>query len=115
MTTINQRRHQRIDSLNLTYVSADEGDTTVYQGMGRTLNVSESGICLETHFSVDTSNSLTITIAFEDVLVDLKGRVVYCRDGEEGRFAIGVEFVEVDEEGLKALKEFIRLFNEASS
>ena len=45
-----RRRHPRFESLNLiSYVVYDETDNAVRQGMGRTLNISKTGICLDTY------------------------------------------------------------------
>jgi len=80
--------------------------------MGRTLNVSESGICLETHFAIDTSTFLTLTIALADTLVEIRGKVIYCRPAESDMFETGVEFIDLSQSSLAVLKEFITLFND---
>ena len=50
----NKRKHARYDSLNLlTYVCVDSDGKEWNQGMGRTLNISESGLQLETHEPID--------------------------------------------------------------
>ena len=87
-----QRKHPRIDSLNLSYVCLDDAGTIVAQSMGRTLNVSESRICLETHFDIDTSYHLLLAVALEDEIIEVKGRVAYCRAGNDGLFETGIEF-----------------------
>ena len=46
MNPVDKRRHTRYESLNLSYVCLDENDNIIKQGMGRTLNISESGILL---------------------------------------------------------------------
>jgi len=115
MGTIEKRRHGRIDSLNLSYVCVNEKGETVNQGMGRTLNVSESGILLETHFCIKPEQLLAMTIAFEDELVDIRGKVVHCRKGGDGKSEAGVEFLETDETSTEVLKKFIQLFKESQS
>ncbi|MEJ2200271.1 MAG: PilZ domain-containing protein [Desulfuromonadaceae bacterium] len=104
------RKDKRLDSLNLTYVCVDDHGSIVQKSMGRTLNVSESGICLETHFSIDTSHFLTVTIALENKLVDIKGTVAFSRPGQEGKFETGVKFIEVDQQSRVVLHKFIELF-----
>lgn len=112
MTTSDHRRHHRIDSLNLSYVCTSDTAPVVRQSMGRTLNVSESGICLETHFELVAGMDLTLGIAFENHVIDLSGRVVYCRPGRKnGRYESGVEFSEMSHEDFAVLKEFITAFN----
>ena len=110
MTTKERRKDERFDSLNLLNICVDDHGTIVQEGMGRTLNVSESGICLETHFEIDTSHFLTVTIAMEDDLVNIKGKVAFSRPGKEEKFETGVEFIEVDQQGRVVLQKFIELF-----
>lgn len=108
--TIEKRRHPRIDSLNLSYVCIDENNIVVHEGMGRTLNVSESGILLEIHFCAETTHYLSLTIAFEDDLVDIRGKIVHSRTGKGGKFEAGIQFVEMDDLSLRILKKYIKLF-----
>ena len=110
MTTKERRKDERFDSLNLSYICVDDQGAIVQEGMGRTLNVSESGICLETHFEIDTNLYLAVTIALEDNLVNIKGKVAFSRPGKEEKFETGVEFIEVDQQSRVVLHKFIELF-----
>jgi hypothetical protein len=79
--TENKRKHTRVRSLNLLYVGVYEKDVLVKQGIGRTLDVSESGIRLETHFPIDPKNIVQLAIGLKDELVDIKGRAVHTVPG----------------------------------
>jgi hypothetical protein len=79
MATQEKRKHARFNSLNLSYVCLDENNKIIKQGMGRTLNVSESGILLETHFPIDKSHIVTLTLGLGEDLVDIKGRPIHTR------------------------------------
>ena len=72
MTTENKRKHPRIPSLNLSYICLDENNNIVKQGMGRTLNISESGILLETHFPIESEYLVLMTIALKEDLLEIK-------------------------------------------
>ncbi|MEZ4551138.1 MAG: PilZ domain-containing protein [Desulfobacterales bacterium] len=79
---INKRKHERFDSLNLlSYVTLDSDGKEWNQGLGRTLNISESGLQLETNEPIQTKYILLISIGIEDELVDIKGKVVYTNAG----------------------------------
>ncbi|MBW2321222.1 MAG: hypothetical protein JRF31_10385 [Deltaproteobacteria bacterium] len=72
MTTEERRKHSRIKALNLiSYTCIDETDQVLSQGMGRTLNLSEDGILLETHVSVDPKHTVVMAIGLEDDLIDM--------------------------------------------
>jgi len=111
MTSKEQRKSVRINSLNLSYIGIDENNVTVKQAMGRTLNVSESGILLETHFPIDAKQIVSLSLALEDDLIDMKGEVVYSRQGEEDKFETGIKFIEVKEASQQILKKYIQAFN----
>ena len=114
MTTTNRRKHPRIKSLNLlSYACVDENKDVVKQGMGRTLDVSEGGIQLETHVPIDSQCTVLLTIAVEDdLMTDINGRVVYSKAGKAGRFECGIEFEEGSEATLRILKKYIKAFEE---
>ena len=107
-----KRKHSRIDSLHLlNYVFSDETGSGSMQGMGRTLNVSESGILLETHTPIGINSVVSLTIGIEENVVDIKGRVVYTKENETSMNESGIEFFDVDEAAHKILKEYISAFN----
>lgn len=107
----NKRGQTRYDTLNLlSYVCLDSDGKEWDQGIGRTLNISESGLKLETHQPIETQYIVLLSIGIEDDLVDIKGNVVYCNRGAEGRFESGIRFVDVDQEAFSVLKRFIHAF-----
>ena len=107
MTSKNKRKHERIKSLNLSYVCLDEDENIIKQGMGRTLNISESGILLETHFPIEPEHLIQLTISLEEDLLDLKGKPVHVRSNDEGVYEIGIQFIELDQNAANVLKRFI--------
>ena len=110
MTAVENRRHIRIDSLNLSHITVTEEGDIVYQGMGRTLNVSESGILLETKYQMPLGDELAISIGFEDDLLELKGHAVFTKETGPGMQATGIEFVDIDSAILPRLRSFIKTF-----
>ena len=76
-----ERRYVRMESLNLLdYVLVDEKGEILARAMGRTLNISEKGILLETHIKFEPGQLLLITIGLEEDLVDFKGLVKHAED-----------------------------------
>jgi c-di-GMP-binding flagellar brake protein YcgR len=110
MANKEKRKHARISSLNLSYVCLDENNKIIKQGMGRSLNVSESGILLETHFPIDDQHIVTLTLGLEEDLIDIKGRPVHTRINDAGKYEVGIEFLKSDAKTRKALKKFIDAF-----
>ena len=107
-----KRKHSRIDAMHLlNYVYTDENAEASMQGMGRTLNISEAGILLETHAPIDIGHVVSLTIGFEEQMVDIKGRVVYTKENRSNMFESGIEFFDVDVSALKILEQYIAAFN----
>ena len=113
MMTKNKRKHLRVGSLNLiAYLCIDEDNNVVSQGMGRTLNVSEGGILLETHVQMDSKHTVSLTIGLEDEVVEIRGKVVFPKTGEDGKFETGIQFLEIDKTTLLTLRKYIKAFRE---
>ncbi len=107
MTSENKRKHERIQSLNLSYICLDEDENIVKQGMGRTLNISETGILLETHFPIEPNHVVQLTISLEEDLLDIKGKPVHVRPRDQGKYEIGIQFVELDPSASQIIKKFV--------
>lgn len=113
MTINDKRHHPRISALNLiSYSCIDETDEVVAQGMGRTLNVSEDGILLETHVAIDPKYSIALAIGLEDELLNIKGSVTHSASGKDEKFEAGIEFIEIDDTTIDILKKYIQAFSE---
>ncbi|MBW2367028.1 MAG: PilZ domain-containing protein [Deltaproteobacteria bacterium] len=91
MVFIEKRKQPRGKSVQLSYVCMDENHRIIHQSMGRTLNVSQKGVLLETHFQIDLNHTLLISVGLGDNLVELEGKVIYCRKLKNGKFATGIQ------------------------
>ena len=105
----NQRKKERIQSQNLLYLCVKENDDIIQQGMGKTLDVSESGIRLETNFPIDSKKTVTLSIGFEEDIVDIKGKIVYYIE-KKGTYEYGIRFEHVDETAFVILNQYVRMF-----
>jgi hypothetical protein len=106
-----QRRHTRLDALNLLhFVLRDERGGVLKQGMGRTLNVSESGILLESYTPIDQQRELFVAIGLEERIAELRGTVVHRVENAVGAFEYGIAFQEPNASQLSILREYIDAF-----
>lgn len=107
-----KRHHKRFNSLNLSYVCVDENNVLINEGMGRTLNISQSGILLETHFEMEYKHFVILSIALEEELMDVRGKVVHCGIAENDAYHTGIQFIDIDEDAKLLLKKYIEFFKE---
>ncbi|MBU2498060.1 MAG: PilZ domain-containing protein [Proteobacteria bacterium] len=113
----NRRKHTRKESLNLVdYIILGDGGVTVSRGMGRTRNVSEGGLLLETHRPLEVEKTVLITVGLGEDIVELKGRVLHSLPPSlEYRHCAGIQLREIDEKGKKLLKKYIEALRTAIS
>ncbi len=103
-----RRKNLRKKSLNLVdYVLLDEEGQAVSRGMGRTRNVGEGGLQLETRTSLEIGQLVLVTVGLEDDMVELKGRVIYSLPSEDKGHWSGIEFLEIDENARAVLRPYL--------
>jgi hypothetical protein len=108
MSMIEKRKTDRINTLNLFYILLNEEDTAVHQGMGRTLNLSETGILLETYFPIEFEHTVMISIGLAEDLVEIKGKVAHHRQLEDDKFVTGIYFAEVTDAAIQVIQKFVQ-------
>ncbi len=94
-----KRKHERVSTLNLLYyVCLDEGGNHLDQGMGKTLDISQGGILIETHIEIEAKFIMLLALSFEEDLIDIKSEVAYSRKADSGMYESGIKFLEINEE-----------------
>jgi hypothetical protein len=93
-----RRQMERRYALNfLDYeVLSDAGDV-LGRGLARTLNVSETGLRLETSQFFEPGQKLRLTLSLDNDLVQVNGRVVNSQPENEDLCTSGVLFLEFDQ------------------
>jgi len=107
-----KRQYSRHGAIHLLdYLVLDQGhDDTGRYSMGRTLDVSNNGLKLETAQPFPQGARLKITLGLNDELVDLAGTVIYCRS-KKGTFISGITLERLANEKSKILDVYIQAFN----
>jgi len=105
-----KRKTNRINTRNLSCILLNDEDTAIHQGMGRTLNLSETGILLETHFPIESGYTVVISIGLAEDLVEVKGKVVHQRQLEDGSFDTGVCFTKVTDAAIQVIRKFVQTY-----
>ncbi len=100
-----KRASRRIRSLNLTSYTPKKGDKQEYiVSIGRTLDVSEGGVKVETHRKLDNGTELEMDIAVEEKIITAKGEVVHTEELKSGLFGTGIRFTSISDEDRKILQ-----------
>ena len=83
----------------------------VSRRVGRAINVSQSGILLETYEYIGSKYLVRVSTDIEDKLVEIVGKVVFSREISKSVFNSGVHFMGEHEDNVKFRRELIRVFH----
>jgi hypothetical protein len=112
MEPTERRKHTRVETRNLiSQHSISKDGQIVSRNMAKALNVSQSGILLETVHPIETKYVSLKTIYFDDNLIRLNGRVIYCRKTQSGMYQTGIKFTESEDETSMFAVKLIKLFH----
>ncbi len=112
MDGINRRKHVRVQTNNLiSHESIGRDGRVESRSMGKALNVSRSGILLETAHPIFSEGISLLAVDLEDNLIEIKGRPIYCRETDTGMYQTGISFIGTEEETAKFAVKLIKLFH----
>lgn len=93
-----RRETERRYALNfLDYEIISKAGEILGRGLARTLNVSETGLRLETGQFFEPGQQLRITLGLDNDLIQVNGRVVNSQPETDDLCSSGVMFIEFDE------------------
>jgi hypothetical protein len=111
----NRRKHPRVSIDNpISVLSIDGSGNQISQSMGRALNVSQSGIQVETPHPVkpfDSGRVSLVTVNRNNKLVKTNGRIVYSCRSENGMFTTGIRLSGLDSVKKRFLVSLIRQYS----
>ena len=112
MKTFEKRKHVRVETSNhILYESIENGGTIVSRSMGKAINISQSGILLETPSRIEADAVTLVTVDLEDSLIEMNGRLIYCRETDSGMYQSGISFIGSDQETTKFAVKLIKLYH----
>ena len=107
-----RRRFPRVSTDNpVTYALINERGSNIGQGIGRAINVSQSGILLETYEFIGSKYIFLVSTDIDEKLVEIVGKVVFSREISKSVFNSGIHFMGEHEDNVKFRRELIRVFH----
>jgi hypothetical protein len=93
------RRAPRLNRLLLTaYVNRDGKEQKTPVSLGRTLDISVTGVGMEVFQEVEVGSEMDLDLDLKETLLTVHGKVVHVRRDGEDRYVIGIEFDELLEQ-----------------
>ena len=89
-----QRQCPRVDAGNLIcFACIDSEGSVLSQSMGKAIDISRTGLLLESALSVESDLISLLSTDHANSLLEIKGRVVYSRRNRSGNYLTGIQFI----------------------
>jgi len=108
-----RRKHPRVQTNKLiSYRCMDGGGGQTKEGRGKSVNISQGGILIETLDAFEWQDILLLTIDLDDESASIKGRAIYCIADNFGRYRTGIQFLETNEKIISFVKKLLKTYSE---
>jgi hypothetical protein len=74
----------------------------------RTMDISPDGLRIQTYSNLSVDEVLDLTVAIREKLFNARGKVIHCEPSADGRFNVGISFLNVDENDLHILYNYFQ-------
>ena len=112
MQNIADRTCQRVKiQKGLSYNGLDVHNNIVDRCMGVALNVSQNGIQIETDSMIITEHVLLMFYDYKSNFISTKGKVIYSKDDESGKFKTGIQLMGVNGDNHRFVKQLIQSYH----
>jgi len=99
-----KRDYPRVNKLYLiSYIPKEGGRQTSPVSMGRTLDISPSGVRIEVFQPINVESEMEMEIAMEDSQFSVKGKVVRSLESGKDVYILGIHFDDVCDDLIKRL------------
>ena len=76
--------------------------------MGVVLNVSQNGVLLEASDPVESEYVMLMATDFNNKLIEIKGKIEYCRKNKSDKFKAGISLQGTHEENVRFVKKLLK-------
>ena len=99
LMTSEHRTTQRINKLSfISFVKTEDGEQKSPISLGRTLNISTTGLGIEIFQEIAVGSTMEMEISLGGEIIQVSGKVVRSSPLESGGYYLGIEFDMVQEE-----------------
>ena len=111
MNTSERRKYPRIKiCYPISYVFTNEKGSIVQQNMGVVLNISQSGILIETADSVFSKYISLISVDLNGNVIEVKGKIAYCKKNKSTKYRVGISFEGTHAQNIRFVKALTRSY-----
>lgn len=112
MAITERRKYARVPICDpISYISIDSEGNYLGQNLGAVQDASQNGLKIETYDVIDSEFALLSFVDIEKKLVEIKGRIVYCRQKQSGKFVSGISLQGTPAENIQFIKKLVRSYH----
>ena len=112
MVDTERRKYPRVPICDpISYLCLDENGNTTCQNMGAVQNTSQNGIKIETYEAIESEYAILMFVDLGKNLIEIKGRVIYSRQTETGKFESGISLQGSTAEKVDFVKKLVRSYH----
>lgn len=107
--TKDRRRFLRFNCSHLTsYIRFDEEGRQCEEEKVKAVDLSPEGLRIQAYSPIPASEVLDLTVAIREKLFNARGKVIRCEPSDDGKFNVGIAFLEVDEKNFHILYDYFQ-------
>ena len=107
-----RRKFPRVDVFSsISYVCVDDKGNLIDQDTGVALNISQSGLLLETGHQLNTSLIFLMFVDLENNLAEIEGEIAYSRLFDSGVYQNGIHFRGSHPDNIEFAQKLIRAYH----
>jgi len=112
MAATDRRKYPRVPICDpISYISIDSEGRHLSQNLGTVQNASQNGLNIETYDAIDSKFALFSFVDLDQKLVEIKGRIVYSKQKQSGKFENGINLQGTSQEKLQFIKKLVRTYH----
>lgn len=104
-----RRKFPRFNCSHLaSYIRFDTEGRQCEEEKVRTVDLSPDGLRIQAYSPIPATEVLDLTVAIREKLFNARGKVIRCKPSVDGKFDVGITFLEVDEENFHILYDYFQ-------
>jgi hypothetical protein len=112
MATEDRRKYPRVPICDpISYISIDSDGNHLSQNLGTVLDASQAGIKIETYAVMESDLALLSFVDLEKKMVEITGRIVYCKQKQSGKFVSGISLQGSPADKIQFIKKLVRSYH----
>jgi len=112
MAASDKRKYPRVPIFApISYISIDSEGKPLSQNLGTVQNASQIGLNIETFDAIDSEFALFSFVDLDKKLVEIKGKIVYSKQKQSGKFESGISLQGTSAEMLQFITKLVRTYH----